>query len=255
MTDGSAAATTEDVLLGGRVRVRQPGRGGYRVNADTVLLALAAGAPASDGARVLDVGCGVGAGLAIVAHLLAGGNARFVGVERDTEAAALARENAAANGLGVAATIIEGDALAAAPSLGVFDRVYFNPPYNAPGGGRAPAAARRLARVEDAPTAAWIAAFSNNLNGGGTMTLIHRADRLGDVLAALEGRLGGVIVAPVHPYADAPARRVIVRARKGSRAPLAIRPGLVLHDRSGEKHTPAAETLLRGDALFDWGEG
>jgi tRNA1(Val) A37 N6-methylase TrmN6 len=62
-----------------------------------------------------------------------------------------------------------------------------------------------------------------------------------------------VTVAPIHPRADAPARRVIVRARKGSRAPLSIRPGLVLHDDSGAKHTAAAEALLRGDAPFDWG--
>lgn len=245
-------ATSEDALLGERLRIVQPARGGYRVNVDTVLLGAAAAAPGAERARFLEVGCGVGAALLIVARLLHGRGCSFVGVERDGGYAALARANAAANGAGCVA-IVEGEAQAAARTLGVFDHIFFNPPYHAPAKGRAPAEARKAARVEEVPIGAWIATFSNHLSGGGAMTLIHRADRLGAILAALEGRLGGVVVAPVHPHADAPARRVIVRARKGSRAPLSIRPGLVLHDTSGAKHTPAAEAILRGDAPFDWG--
>ena len=56
---------------------------------------------------------------------------------------------------------------------------------------------------------------------------------------------GDIAVLPVHGRAGAPAIRVLVRARKGSRAPLALLPGLMLNDEAG-KPTAAAEAVLRG---------
>ncbi|SVE43912.1 uncharacterized protein METZ01_LOCUS496766, partial [marine metagenome] len=53
----NCVALTEDKLLGGRVRFRQPASG-YRVAIDPVLLASAV--PAVSGSRVLDLGTGVG---------------------------------------------------------------------------------------------------------------------------------------------------------------------------------------------------
>ena len=77
------------------------------------------------------------------------------------------------------------------------------------------------------------------------MALIWRADGLAEVLAALDGRFGDVAVLPIHGRAGAPAIRVVVRARKGSHAPLALLPGLMLNDEMG-KPTAAAEAVLRG---------
>ena len=54
------------------------------------------------------------------------------------------------------------------------------------------------------------------------------------------------------PFADAPAKRVLVRAVKTGKAPLRLLPPLILHDRSGAKHTPEAEAVLRGEAGLDW---
>ncbi len=88
---------------------------------------------------------------------------------------------------------------------------------------------------------------------GGTLTLIHRADRLGDILTLLAPKAGSVRVRPVHPHADQPAKRVLVRAVKTGRAPLVLLPPLVLHDRGGAKHTAEAEAILRGEASLDWG--
>jgi tRNA1(Val) A37 N6-methylase TrmN6 len=48
----------------------------------------------------------------------------------------------------------------------------------------------------------------------------------------------------VHPQPAAPAIRVILRARKGSRAPLTIYPGLILNDDAG-RPTEAAQAALR----------
>ncbi len=94
--------------------------------------------------------------------------------------------------------------------------------------------------------------LSNRLTGDGVLTVIQRAAKLPEILAALEGRLGGVEVFPIRPRAEEPAKRVLVRARKGSRAPLRLLRGLDLHDSSAAKHTPETEAILRGDAAISW---
>lgn len=241
------ADITEDALLGGRIRVRQPLRG-YRANVDTLLLASAVEAPQA--ARLLEAGCGVGAALLAVAARSA--NTRLVGIERDRNMAALARENVALNAMSERIEIVAGDALERSANLGVFDGVFCNPPFDLEREGRMPAPARRHAHIADAPIDAWIAALADRLAGGAALTLIHRAAKAPAILAAFAGRLGGVELVPVRPRAQAPASRVIVRARKGSRAPFRLCPGLILHDDSGSKYAPAAEVLLRGEAQLSF---
>ena len=235
---------TEDAILNGRVILRQP-KGGYRINLDTVL--LAASMRGVDNGRVIELCCGVGAALIAVAK--AAPHARCVGVERDPAYAALARENVSRNAVTDNVEIIEADALAP-PERGVFDAVFFNPPYDDPADNREPAEERRAAHVEERPLDDWIKLWSNKMASSATLTLIHRAHRLGDILAALEGRLGGIEILPVRPYAGAAASRVIVRARKGSRAPLSLLAGLDLHpnDAAQGKYTLQTEAILRGDA-------
>lgn len=245
----TGAEVTEDEILGGRVRIRQPARG-YRVNVDTILLAAAVEAPA--GGRLLEAGCGVGAALLAVAARSA--NTRFVGIERDRNIAAIARENVAMNAMSDRVEIVTGDVLERSANWGVFDGAFLNPPFDAEGEGRPPAEFRRGAHVAEAPIAAWIAAIADRLTGGAALTLIHRAAKLPELFEALQGRLGGVEVMPVRPRAEAAAKRVILRARKGSRAPLRLLRGLDLHDASGAKHTSEAEALLRGEALLAWGD-
>jgi tRNA1(Val) A37 N6-methylase TrmN6 len=79
--------------------------------------------------------------------------------------------------------------------------------------------------------------------------VIHRADRLDEVLAGLAGRAGAVVVIPLWPKAGEAAKRVVVQARRGARTPLRLAPGVVLHQADGSA-TPAAQALLRdGQAL------
>ena len=87
---------------------------------------------------------------------------------------------------------------------------------------------------------------------GGLFLMIHRADRLGDILAGLAPKAGSIRIRPIQPFADEPAKRVLVRAIRGGRAPLVLAPALVLHDRSDAKHTPEAEAILRGEAALGW---
>jgi len=242
----AAFEITEDAILGGRVRIRQPAHG-YRVNADTILLAAAV--RCENGARLMEAGCGVGAATLAVAARCDG--VSILGVERDRNIAQLARENVALNAMQARVEIVAGDVLERSANLGVFDGVFFNPPFDLEGEGRAPSPTRRDAHVTDAPLDRWVAALTDRLTGGAALTLIQRAAKLNAVLAALEGRLGGVEVWPLAPRADAPAKRILVRARKGSRAPMRLLAPLCLHDASGRKYTPAIEAVMQG-APLDW---
>lgn len=247
------AEITEDALLGGRIRIRQPKRG-YRVNVDTILLAAAIRLETEGGkGRVVELGCGVGAALLCVAQRYAGSHpfARFIGIERDATCAACAKENVALNALNDSAEIIHADALAMSDDIGTFDAVFFNPPYDYPGEGRAPAPERHDAHIADAPLEDWVKIWSNRMRADATMTIIQRAERLPEILTALEGRLGGVTVIPIRPNPDAVAKRVIVRARKGARRPLRLYRGLDLHpdDKAQGKYTPEVDAILRGESV------
>src|SRR5262245_47715728 len=247
-----AAGVTADTLLGGRVKLAQPAAG-YRAAIDPVL--LAATVPATTRGRALDLGCGAGAVM-----LCAAARARdlaVVGLERDRALAALARSHVAANGLDARATVVEGDVARPPPELaaGDFDLALANPPFLDPATADPPPdPGLAAAHVEDTPLAAWIAAARRALRSGGTLAVIHRADRLADLLAALDG-FGDAVVFPLWPRAGEAARRVIVAARKGRRGPLALAAGLALHGADGS-FTPAAEAILRdGGALALGGRG
>jgi len=241
---------TEDRLLDGRVRLRQAA-GGYRAGLDAALLAAACDAGGT--ARVLEAGCGAGA--VLLAAALRRPQACFTGLERDREACALARQNVAANGLAARIEVIEGDVAQGFRALGlpVFDAALANPPYfDDPAALRGPAPAKRGAWIADDGLAAWAGFLVKAVREGGAITVIHRADRLADLLALLAPKAGSFQVRPIHPFADAPARRVLVRAIKTGKAPLVLLPPLVLHPREGAKHTAEAEAILRGEAALTW---
>jgi tRNA1(Val) A37 N6-methylase TrmN6 len=233
-------STTSDTLLGGRVRLQQL-RTGYRAAIDPVLLAAAV--PAEAGDSVLELGCGVGAALFCLACRVP--EAALTGVEADAATAALARDNAAANGVAARVTILEADIRAAPP--GPFARVLLNPPY-LEAGAHAPSPDTRKARAHGHQAgddlARWLAAARTRLARRGTLSVIHRADRLGQLLALLEGPFGDLRVLPLWPRRGMPAKRVLVQATLGSRAPLVLLPGLALHEDGGNAYTGAARAVL-----------
>ena len=246
MTVAEGADVTENTLLGGRVRLRQPVRG-YRAGMDAALLAAAV--DAQPGQRVIEAGCGAGAVLTQIAARRPG--VELVGLERDPAAAALARENLSLNAL--EGEIRQGDVAEgfAALRLAPFDWAIGNPPFfDDEGALRAPSPARRGAWIADDGLAAWTAFLLKAVREGGRIVIIHRADRLADILALLAPKAGSFAIRPIHPFADEPAKRVLVQAIKTGKAPLRLLPPLVLHDRSGAKHTPAAEAIVRGEAAL-----
>lgn len=250
--DESAAEAefSTDEVLGGRVRLRQPRRG-YRAGLDAALLAAACNA--GPGQRVIEAGCGVGG--ALLAAATRRMQASFFGIERDPYMLALAQENIVANGLSGRVAALAGDVGAGFRALGLepFDAAMANPPFFDDAAAiRGPAPARAGAYLADDGLEAWAGFLLKAVREGGSLTLIHRADRLGDILRLLAPKAGSIRIRPVQPFAHQPAKRVLVRAVKTGKAPLALLPALVLHDPAGGKHTAEVEAILRGEVALGW---
>jgi tRNA1(Val) A37 N6-methylase TrmN6 len=174
----------------------------------------------------------------------------IIAVERDPLLAALARENAAANGLAGQVEVIEGDVRdgALARSLPPCDHAFANPPFW-PGGTAPPEALRRAATHEAASLAEWARFLATPLPRKGSLSLILPAARLDAAMAALAvAGCGGTRLVPFWPRAGLPAKRLLLQARRQGRGPARVEPGLVLHD--GPGFSPAAEAILRDAAAL-----
>src|ERR1035438_8489494 len=121
--------TSEDTVLGGRLRLRQPLRG-HRVGHDAILLAAATGGRASE--HAVDLGAGVGAaGLALAARVA---GLKVTLVEIDPALAALAADNARLNRVddrvdALALDVEDRQALCAALAPGSVAGVLMTPPF------------------------------------------------------------------------------------------------------------------------------
>ncbi len=246
------AATSDDAVLGGRLRLRQPLRG-HRVGHDAILLAAAT--PAQPGAHAIDLGAGVGgAGLALACRV---DGLAVTLVEIDAALARLAAGNAERNGLTdrVRAVRLDVEASAAAfaaagLALESADCVLMNPPFNVVQQPSPDRDRRRAHAASPQTLRRWLHTAARLLRPDGAVTLIWRAENLADVLAALEADFGAIVVLPVHPKPHAAAIRVLARAVKASRAPLRLLPGFLLAEADG-RPTAQAEAVLRGGAQLN----
>ena len=207
---------------------------------------LAAAVPAEPNQQVLDLGCGSGAASLCLAARLPG--CHITGLELQRDLARLAGDNAALNGMGDRLSAIAGNLLRPPPRLspGTFDHVMANPPFIEAGRGTAaPDPAKAAASIEgEASLADWVRFALVMARDKGSITFIHRADRIDALLGCIAGRAGEVVVFPLWPGAGQPASRVLVRARKQIHAPARLAPGLVLHEPDG-RFTPEADSILR----------
>ena len=240
---------SDDALLSGRMKLLQPTEG-YRVAIDPVLLAAAV--PAVAGDAVLDIGCGVGAASLCLAARVP--DCRITGIETQRDLVRLAGENAARNGVADRVAIMAGDIRNPPPRLepGGFAHVMANPPYmDVATASPSPLPAKATATVEGATDlAAWVRFALAMARPRGSITFIHRADRLEHLLAQFAGRAGGIVVLPLWPGAGKLAKRVIVHARKDVATPTRLLPGLVLHQTDG-RFTAEADAVLRDAKAID----
>lgn len=246
---GSGRSLSDDRLLGGRIRFLQPIHG-YRVAIDPVM--LAASLTARPGERILDAGCGTGAASLCLAARIPG--IRIDGVEIDTDLAQLARENVRNNELaGSIGITCQPFSAFVRDHREHFTQVMTNPPFHARDAhAPSPHATRANAHGEmTLDLLGWIKACATALQPGGRLTMIHRTDRLSDILSLMTPRFGAISVFPLWPMTGRPASRVIVSGLKGRRTAMRLMAGLTLHESDG-RYTDAADAILRhGTELED----
>jgi len=246
---------TVDAFHRGKFMLVQPKGGGHRAGLDAMV--LAASVPGDFSGLVADFGAGAGAaGLAVLSRVA---GARATLVEQSTEMARFAHrtlEHPANAALVPRATVLVADVAltgrareAAGLAAGTFDFVIMNPPFNQPADRASPDGLKRQAHVmEDGLFERWMRSAAAVLRPRGRVAVIARPVSLAPLLAAVAGRFGGAEMVPVHPREEEPAIRLVLRARRGSRSGLSLKPPLVLHGPRGHGFSARADAINNGRA-------
>ncbi len=239
-----AAATTDGTLLGGRVMYRQF-RDGYRTGIEPVL--LAATVPIRDGLRVLEAGCGAGAGLLCLAARVPG--LHGTGIEQDPATAMLARFNLDRNDRKDWPVLVGSLADASLQGARDYDQAIANPPWHDDGSSVSTSPRRDLAKRAPVGTlASWSLCLARLLRPRGTLTLVLPAARHAEAVGGMVASgFGAIRLLPLWPVSGRPARIVLLRGVLGAHGADAVLPGLVLHHSAGG-FTEAAERILRDAA-------
>ena len=240
------AESTEDTVYQGRVRLVQPVKG-FRAGFDSLLLSAAL--PALEKGEVLELGCGCGGALLPAAYRMPG--VSFIGLEVSQSVSEMSRKGAALNGFGPRVTIENTEASEwVKPHENRFDLVFANPPYFEPGKISQPGEGKASAYIETLSLEGWIKAMIHAAKPRAPVILIHRAAELARLLAQLDRQTGEITVLPIASKTGEPARRVLVRGRKGlKRGPLTLLPPLITHTEDGSARTPAAQAVAEGHPL------
>ena len=247
LKDSHPDVTKKD-FLDGKIVIWQPAIG-YRIGIDTVLLASAI-IPKKD-AKILDLGCGVGGiSLCLLTNFP---TVKIDGLEINDELVRLAKRNTVANGFATKFNPLLGTVVNPPSQLrpNSFDLIVTNPPYFEAGKiAESPIASKRTASVEgDATFEVWIGCAARFLKPKGVISLVHRADRLDQLLSVLRKHFGELKVYPLWPKSGRDATRVIIHGTKGSDSPTKLKPGIVLHRADGS-YTPRIKSALTGNSLL-----
>lgn len=191
------------------------------------------------GLRVCDLGCGTG--LVSLLLLQRQRELTVTGLDIQPEAVRLGNLAAEENGLTDRLSFVPGDLREPVLPAGSFDLAVCNPPYFPPSGGIPPkGTARRTARTEETCTLEDVCrAAAHLLRWGGGFCLVHKPERLTDLLAAL--RQAGLEPKRIRFAASRPEKApslVLAEARRGGRPGLTVDPPLILENPDG---SPTAE--------------
>lgn len=247
------ASMTEDAFLGGKLQLLQPEKG-YRAGIDAVFLAAAI--PVNAGETVFEAG--IGAGVAALCLLARNPNLHLTGMEISARYAILCEQNAKRNGFADHVRVIQCDVkealrrdLTAMPEHGSFSHAFANPPYFEDGKVTPSPSILKAQAHSFGPDDLdlWIKVMHAMVTLRGTVTMIHRAETLGKILSCMENRFGDIRVAPLYAREGTAASRVIVQGVKGSKAPMQLLPGLIMHN-ADSSFTDDAEAVLRDGAAW-----
>ncbi len=248
----SILPTTLDSFFANRLFITQP-QDGYRAGMDAVLLGCAAAAIAKP--KICELGCGVGVGILGAIALDNNTIKTATAIEIDNTAFELLKVNIERNKNDVLVQVYNKNGLEVCPQIdGTFDLVFSNPPFfDDEKSIRGPKQSRKSAYIIGAPLETWIKSMLRLASPKGRVLLIHRADRLNDILAALKNRAGDIRIFPIRPNSSTAASRIIVCATKASRAASQIFAGLDIHPiDKANRFTDTAEAVFEGKDLEIW---
>lgn len=250
--------TSEDSFFRGKFFAVQPIGNGHRSGSDALL--IAAGLPKGATGKLVDLGSGTGvAGLAAIYQnpdlsvLLVEKNPLMVQLANRTlqmtKNAMLARR---AKILAADVTLSGIKRSEAGLEDTSADFVIMNPPYNYEGQRVSPNALKAEAHVMGmSGLDSWVRTAAAILKANGTLIMIYRAEKLGEIIACSQGRFGDLSIIPIYSREGERAKRILVKMTKGSKAPLSLLPGILMHDGEGGP-TPIAQSLLNGEARIEF---
>lgn len=249
-----APASTLDAFHRGDFWLVQPAASGHRAGTDAMMLAAAV--PSSFTGRLADLGAGAGAAGMAVASRCPGAQVLLVErspamadfAARTLEEPRNARLRPRVSLLAADVTLTGRARRDAGLADNKFDFAIFNPPFNDGTHRGSPDELRREAHVMENGLDGWLRTAAAIVRPRGGLAAIVRPQSLAELLRATEGRFGGAEIVPIHPRAEAPAIRVVLRAWRGSRAAMKLMPPLMLHDGPGHGFSARADAVNNGRA-------
>lgn len=221
----------------------------FAFSIDAVLLSHFAAVKSQD--RIIDLGTGSG----VIPLLLTtrAASLSITGLELSAESADMAERSVALNNLTDIIKICRGDIRHVRElfPVGKADMVTANPPYLVVGtGDLSPKDARKIARhevsctLDDVITAAnWL------LRTGGKFALVHRPDRLSEIMRLLSAaKLEAKRLRLVHPMPGREANLLLLEALKNAKPGLRVEPPIYVHKQDGS-YTDEIMSLYAGGVL------
>ncbi|MGJ8527054.1 tRNA1(Val) (adenine(37)-N6)-methyltransferase [Maritalea sp.] len=246
---------TLDAFLGGVLQISQPKKG-FRAGVDSVLLGASLDKDCRD---LLELGAGVG--VASFTALVHNQNLNAHLAELSSAAIDLCKLNAQNNALANRVTVSQVDIMGSGPhreAAGLkpdhFDCVIANPPYFDDKSVSLPRdqyGAQAHAHDKDC-LERWVKTAVSASSAAAQIIFIHRAEAINDLLRAYDRRLGDISILPIVSRPGQPASRVLLRGRKGSRAPTTLMSPLHLHGETGREFSPDVERILQGKDCLHW---
>lgn len=234
--------TSNDHLLNSRIVLEQP-REGYRIAVDTLLLASTVSH--EQGARILDMGCGVGGVMIAIACRLP--DVQITGLEIQNELTALCIKNIHRNKYTDRLNLKECDVKNIPAHMhGQFDHIVMNPPFHdAVRHDGSPNKSKKRAHLEQAgEIEQWLASAAQATHDTGIMTMITRADRREEIITKMQIHFQEVQIKPIWSNTKGKCKRIILRGAKSKTAQLIERDPFILYGTDG-RYSQAGDDLLR----------
>ena len=237
---------TNDYLLDKKIKIYQP-VGGYKTSSDAVWIAAAVN-NVKEGDNILDVGAGCGAISLCLAKRMEQKNITILGIEKQKDLYDAAMLNAKENNFNFV-NFINSDIFNANIKPCSFAHVVTNPPYSFDDMPSPNISKAQAHNFDNTNLEKWIDFCIKMIKPKGYLYVINRAEALEKIIVAISSKLGKIEVLPLYSKKGQNAKRIIIRAKKDSKAPLIIYPGIIVHNDDGTYSDKSQSVLRHGNAI------